>query len=130
MDTETPYAGLSPEAVLDAIDALGFRTDGTLTALNSYENRVYQVGLEEEVPIIAKFYRPNRWSNEAILEEHAADSDALYGVPGWLLTRACDAAEVYSEATLEQRAADGAALYGVPQAVPILEDLADPCLRW
>lgn len=71
MDAETPYAGLSPEAVLDAIDALGFRTDGTLTALNSYENRVYQVGLEEEAPIIAKFYRPNRWSNEAILEEHA-----------------------------------------------------------
>ena len=73
---------------------------------------------------------PAEVSIAAILEEHAADSDALYGVPGWLLTRACDAAEVYSDATLEQRAADGAALYGVPEAVPILQDVADPCLRW
>ena len=65
-----------------------------------------------------------------MLEERAAENDALYGVPRWLLTRAFNAAEVSSAATLEDRAADSDALYGVPQAVPILEDVADPCLRW
>ena len=68
---DTPYERLSPDLMLDAIDAVGFRTDGTLTALNSYENRVYQVGMEEADPVIAKFYRPDRWTDEAILEEHA-----------------------------------------------------------
>jgi Ser/Thr protein kinase RdoA (MazF antagonist) len=66
----TPYADLSPDLILDAVDALGLPVDGRLLALNSYENRVYQVGLEEQAPVIAKFYRPGRWSNEAILEEH------------------------------------------------------------
>jgi len=70
-----PFAGLTPERVLDAVDGLlmpaGARTDGRLLPLNSYENRVYQVGVEDGPPVIAKFYRPNRWSNEAILEEHA-----------------------------------------------------------
>jgi Ser/Thr protein kinase RdoA (MazF antagonist) len=70
-----PFTRLTPECVLDAIDAVlatsGVRTDGRLLALNSYENRVYQVGIEDGPPIIAKFYRPQRWPNEAILEEHA-----------------------------------------------------------
>jgi Ser/Thr protein kinase RdoA (MazF antagonist) len=66
----TPYANLSPDRVLDAVEDLGFAADGRLLALNSYENRVYQVGLEDAPPLIAKFYRPGRWSNEAILEEH------------------------------------------------------------
>lgn len=66
-----PYAGLTPERVLDAIAALGLRPDGTLQALPSYENRVYQVGMEEGPPLVAKFYRPARWSDEQILEEHA-----------------------------------------------------------
>ena len=66
----------------------------------------------------------------AMLEEHAAHNDALYGVPRWLLTRAFNAAEVSAAAMLEHRAADSDALYGVPQAVPLLEDVADPCLRW
>ena len=66
----TPYANLSPERVLDAVEDLGFAADGRLLALNSYENRVYQVGLDDAPPLIAKFYRPGRWSNEAILEEH------------------------------------------------------------
>ena len=66
----------------------------------------------------------------AMLEEHAADSDALYGVPRWLVNRACSATEVSAAATLEDRAAESEALYGVPQAVPILEDVTDPCLRW
>lgn len=60
-----------PDAILDAIEAQGFVCDGRLLALNSYENRVYQVGLDEADPIIAKFYRPLRWRDEAIEEEHA-----------------------------------------------------------
>jgi len=66
-----PYAALGPGQVLDAIEALGFLPDGRFLALNSYENRVYQVGLEEAAPLVVKFYRPERWSDEAILEEHA-----------------------------------------------------------
>ena len=67
----TPYADLSPDRVLDAVDSIGLPTDGHLLALNSYENRVYQVGVDEAEPVIAKFYRPGRWSDAAILEEHA-----------------------------------------------------------
>jgi Ser/Thr protein kinase RdoA (MazF antagonist) len=65
-----PFAALDPDLILDAIDALGLQTDGRLLALNSYENRVYQVGIEDAAPIVVKFYRPGRWSNEAIGEEH------------------------------------------------------------
>jgi Ser/Thr protein kinase RdoA (MazF antagonist) len=68
---ETPFAGLSPEVVLGAIEACGLWPDGRLLALNSYENRVWQVGIEDASPVIAKFYRPRRWSDAAILEEHA-----------------------------------------------------------
>jgi Ser/Thr protein kinase RdoA (MazF antagonist) len=68
---EAPYSELSPETVLDAIEALGFRCDGRALALNSYENRVYQIGIEDAEPLIAKFYRPARWSDAAIREEHA-----------------------------------------------------------
>lgn len=67
----TPYADLSPDVVLDAIDAAGFDSDGRLLALASYENRVYQVGIEDDAPLVAKFYRPGRWSDAAIFEEHA-----------------------------------------------------------
>lgn len=65
------FRDLSPDAVLNAIEAVGFRCDGRVLALNSYENRVYQVGVEDGVPLIAKFYRPDRWSDACILEEHA-----------------------------------------------------------
>ena len=68
---EHSFAGLEPGIVLDALDALGLYSDGRLLALNSYENRVYQVGMEQGPPLIVKFYRPRRWSDEAILEEHA-----------------------------------------------------------
>jgi Ser/Thr protein kinase RdoA (MazF antagonist) len=71
MSSEAPYSELSPETVLDAIEALKFRCDGRVLALNSYENRVYQIGLEEGEPVVAKFYRPGRWSDSAIREEHA-----------------------------------------------------------
>lgn len=66
-----PFAGLSPDCVLNAIDSIGLHTDGRLLALNSYENRVYQVGIEDAPPLVVKFYRPERWSDAAILEEHA-----------------------------------------------------------
>ncbi len=65
-----PYATLTPDAMLDAIESVGVRCDGRFIALNSYENRVYQVGVEDGLPLVAKFYRPGRWSDEAILEEH------------------------------------------------------------
>ncbi|MGQ0658649.1 MAG: serine/threonine protein kinase [Chromatiales bacterium] len=69
--TERPFQGLAPDLILDAVERLGCRCDGRLLALNSYENRVYQVGMQDGEPLVAKFYRPRRWSNEAIREEHA-----------------------------------------------------------
>ena len=66
-----PYAALTPEVVLDAVAALGLRPDGRLLALSSYENRVYQIWLDDEAPVVAKFYRPGRWSEAQIDEEHA-----------------------------------------------------------
>lgn len=68
---DIPFATLSPDLILDAIDSIGIQTDGRLLALNSYENRVYQVGVQDASPIVAKFYRPHRWTDEQILEEHA-----------------------------------------------------------
>jgi Ser/Thr protein kinase RdoA (MazF antagonist) len=65
-----PYAGLTPDCVLDALESVGLPCDGRLLALNSYENRVYQVYREDAPPLVAKFYRPGRWSDEAIREEH------------------------------------------------------------
>ena len=61
---------LQPDFVLDAIDSLGLQTDARLFALNSFENRVYQIGIEDKEPVIAKFYRPDRWSYDQIIEEH------------------------------------------------------------
>jgi Ser/Thr protein kinase RdoA (MazF antagonist) len=66
-----PYAGLTPDRVLDALESVGLRPDGRLLALASYENRVYQAWMEEEPPLVAKFYRPARWSDAQILEEHS-----------------------------------------------------------
>jgi len=66
-----PYAALGPEVVLDACDSAGLRADGRLSPLNSYENRVYQVWLEDGSSRVLKFYRPGRWSDAQIAEEHA-----------------------------------------------------------
>ncbi len=71
MPNATPYAELTPDVVLDAVDGAGHETDGRILALNSYENRVYQLGLEDGRFVVAKFYRPARWTDAAILEEHA-----------------------------------------------------------
>ncbi len=65
-----PYEKLTPDLVLDAVEACGYLSDARILALNSYENRVYQVGIEGSSPLIAKFYRPERWTNEQIIEEH------------------------------------------------------------
>ena len=70
MDHNTPYADLTPDLILDAIDQAGFPTSGSLLALNSYENRVYQVGLVDGGFLVAKFYRPGRWTDVTIQEEH------------------------------------------------------------
>lgn len=70
LDSPHPYTSLDPESVLQAIEQLGYLTDARVLALNSYENRVYQIGIEESAPVIAKFYRPGRWSIEQIAEEH------------------------------------------------------------
>lgn len=65
-----PWFNLTPDNVINIIESQGFLTDLRLLVLNSYENRVYQVGIEDEAPLIAKFYRPERWSDEQILQEH------------------------------------------------------------
>ncbi len=70
VDHATPYAHLTPDLVIDALVAAGFDPDGRLLALNSYENRVFQVGLSDQTMVVAKFYRPGRWSDAQILEEH------------------------------------------------------------
>lgn len=72
---EPPYAGLTPELILQALDEAGLQPTGALLALNSYENRVYQAELEDHQFVVVKFYRPDRWSNEAILEEHQFASE-------------------------------------------------------
>ncbi len=69
--TLPPFAELSPDCVLDALQSIGCDCDGRLLALNSYENRVYQVGINDAPPLVVKFYRPARWSDAAILEDHA-----------------------------------------------------------
>lgn len=76
------YAHLDPGTVLDALDRVGLRGDGRLLQLNSYENRVFLVHLEEGEPVVVKFYRPGRWSEAQLLEEHRFALDlALAEVP-------------------------------------------------
>ena len=76
MNTQlTPFSALTPDIILSALDSVGLHSDGRLLALNSYENRVYQVGIENAAAVVVKFYRPNRWTTAAILEEHAFIQD-------------------------------------------------------
>ena len=74
-DALHPYETLTPDVVLDALASVGLYGDGRLLGLSSYENRVYQVHLEDPFEdaaiVVAKFYRPGRWSEAQILEEHA-----------------------------------------------------------
>ena len=69
------YAELQPDAILTTMEELGYRCDGRFLALNSYENRVYQIGIESQPPVVTKFYRPGRWSDAAILEEHSFSAE-------------------------------------------------------
>jgi Ser/Thr protein kinase RdoA (MazF antagonist) len=71
MNDTASFFSLTPDCLLDALQSIGLYGDGRLLALNSYENRVYQVGIDGGAPVVVKFYRPARWSDEAILEEHA-----------------------------------------------------------
>lgn len=78
--SETPYADLTPDVILDAMEAVGFQPTGGLLELNSYENRVFQLELEDGGFVVTKFYRPGRWSDAQITEEHTftrelADAD-------------------------------------------------------
>ena len=78
-DSTLAYLNLEPEQILATLEDLGFHGDGRFLTLNSYENRVYQVGIEDGPPVVAKFYRPGRWTDEAILEEHAFSAE----LPPW-----------------------------------------------
>ena len=69
------YEKLTHERVLDAVESLGLSPDGRLLALNSYENRVFQIGIEDGPGVVGKFYRPQRWSDAAIREEHRFSLD-------------------------------------------------------
>lgn len=77
MPVQHPFSLLTPDFVLDALDSVSLCPDGRLMALNSYENRVYQLGMEAGPALVAKFYRPERWSDAAILEEHAFVADLV-----------------------------------------------------
>jgi len=69
-DPVRAFLALTPDDMLDAVETLGIPCDGRFLVLNSYENRVYRVGVEEGPPVVTKFYRPERWTDESILEEH------------------------------------------------------------
>lgn len=68
--TRHPFERLTPDFIMDAVESQGYRCDCRTFTLNSYENRVYQIGIEDAEPLIAKFYRPERWSDAQIREEH------------------------------------------------------------
>jgi len=70
MPQNHPYDRLTPDTLLNAVASVGLQPDGHLLALNSYENRVFQVGIDQQEPVVAKFYRPDRWTEDTILEEH------------------------------------------------------------
>ncbi|TAM38508.1 MAG: serine/threonine protein kinase [Burkholderiaceae bacterium] len=72
-----PYQSLTPDVVMDALASVGLLGDGRLLALSSYENRVYQIHLEDGSAVVAKFYRPGRWSEAQILEEHAFAAELM-----------------------------------------------------
>ena len=76
-EAPAPFDDLTPEAILASVESLGLATDGRVLALNSYENRVYRIGIEDGAPRVLKCYRPGRWSDAAILEEHQFSQELL-----------------------------------------------------
>jgi Ser/Thr protein kinase RdoA (MazF antagonist) len=73
-----PFETLKPELVIEAVESYGLLSDGRILPLNSYENRVYQVGVEDQAPVIVKFYRPERWDAKTIQEEHDFSLELLH----------------------------------------------------
>jgi Ser/Thr protein kinase RdoA (MazF antagonist) len=103
-----PYAALTPDLVLDALDSVGLAGDGRLLALNSYENRVYQAWREDAPPVVAKFYRPQRWTDAQIAEEHAfvealVDADVPAVAPLVLARRTLHVFETFRFAVFPRR---------------------------
>lgn len=96
-DSAHPYDLLTPQLLLDALDAVGYRGDGRIIQLSSYENRVFQVMLDDGAPVVAKFYRPARWSDAQILEEHS-----------FALALACDEIPVIAPLPLTAQGSSGA----------------------
>ena len=138
---DTPYTGLPPDVVLDALDSVGLRGDGRMLQLNSYENRVFQVFLEDGRAVVAKFYRPGRWSDAQILEEHEFSAELVAEeipiVPPCVLSQAEDARLVVTlqgnPSTLATaRTAHGSFRFAVAERragrAPPLESVAD--LEW
>ena len=76
-DSKHAFEALTPDVVMDALASVGLFGDGRLMALSSYENRVYQLHLEDGGAVVAKFYRPGRWSEAQILEEHAFSAELM-----------------------------------------------------
>jgi Ser/Thr protein kinase RdoA (MazF antagonist) len=114
---------LTPDLLLSAVESVGLVCDGRLLGLNSYENRVYQVGIEDAKPVVAKFYRPERWSDAAILEEHAFTTElAQREIP-------VVAPLVFNAATLHQHGGFRFALF--PRRGGRAPELEDPdVLEW
>src|SRR2546427_834789 len=138
---DTPYTGLHPDLVLDALDSVGLRGDGRMLQLNSYENRVFQVFLEDGRAVVAKFYRPGRWSDAQILEEHEFSAELVAEeipiVPPCVLSQAEDARLVVTlqgnPSTLAMaHTAHGSFRFAVAERragrAPPLESIAD--LEW
>ncbi len=95
-ETTHPFDRLSPDLILDAMEAQGFVIDGRVSALNSFENRVYQIGVAEQEPLIAKFYRPERWSSDQVQEEHDFSfSAAAHDIPVVVPWRNDDGQSIY-----------------------------------
>ena len=123
-----PFDRLTPQAVLDALDAAGLRGDGRLLQLNSYENRVFQVMLEDGGAVVAKFYRPGRWTDAQIAEEHDFAAElATAEVPVVAPLRLADGATL-AHALIEGQPFRLAAYPMRSGHGPELEDLAT--LRW
>lgn len=107
-DIGLPFARLDPHTVLDALEAIGLRCDGHLQALNSFENRVYLVGLDNGTSRVAKFYRPGRWQRAQLLEEHqfarelvAAEIPLAAPLPRAMLMASDDELQRWQEAMLD-----------------------------
>jgi Ser/Thr protein kinase RdoA (MazF antagonist) len=131
-DLSHPFTALIPDRILDAVDAAGWRGDGRLLGLNSYENRVYQLWLEDGDTVVVKFYRPQRWSDEQILEEHRytrelADLEIPVVAPLAAPSSAADGAD--PAATLHHQAGFRLAVY--PRQGGRAPELEDPAtLEW